>query len=59
MTALHWPRGRYNGRRIVGLDIHAKIDVTAWRMRWFGAYGQCLWVGPLRVWISFEYGMKV
>lgn len=28
---MKWPRGKYNGRRIVGIDFHIVIDVTDWR----------------------------
>lgn len=30
---MKWPRGKYNGRRIVGFDIHFKLNVRAWRWR--------------------------
>lgn len=28
---MKWPRGRYNGRRIVGIEFYIVIDVTDWR----------------------------
>ena len=30
---MHWPRGKYNGKRIVGVDIRVKLDVTHWYWR--------------------------
>lgn len=26
-----WPRGRYNGKRIVGVEFKIVLDVTTWR----------------------------
>ena len=28
---MKWPRGRFNGQRIIGVDLHFKLDVTEWR----------------------------
>jgi len=28
---MHWPRGRYNGKRIVGISFKVVVDVTHWR----------------------------
>lgn len=25
-----WPRGKYNGRRIVGIEFKIRLDVTRW-----------------------------
>jgi hypothetical protein len=30
---MKWPTGRYNGMRIVGVDIRFQIDVTEWLWR--------------------------
>ena len=27
---MKWPRGRYNGARIVGIDVRVRFDVTTW-----------------------------
>ncbi len=27
---MKWPRGRYNGRRVIGLSFEIQFDVTAW-----------------------------
>lgn len=27
---MKWPRGKYNGKRIVGFNVQVKADVTAW-----------------------------
>lgn len=53
---MRWPRGRYNGARIVGVEIKVKFDITRWRWCWpHFLYGRCLWLGPLRVWVSAAY----
>jgi hypothetical protein len=49
-----WPRGRWNGRRIVGIQAKVVIDVTCWNVRW-PRYGTCLGLGPLRIWFGLEY----
>jgi hypothetical protein len=28
---MKWPRGKYNGRRIVGFNVKVELDVTEWR----------------------------
>lgn len=28
---MQWPRGRYNGRRIVGVRLHVRINLLMWR----------------------------
>jgi hypothetical protein len=53
---MRWPRGRYNGRRVVGVRVAVSIDVTVWL--WRPVVGQ--WVGALhwfclRSWWGFEY----
>ena len=53
---MKWPRGRYNGDRIVGVEIKIKIDVTTWG-HWClpNRWGKCLGLGPLWVWFSAAY----
>jgi hypothetical protein len=51
-----WPRGRYNGRKIAGLECRIRINVLWWslKIKWF--YGTLsLHFGPLHVWIEPEY----
>lgn len=55
---MRWPRGRWNGQRIVGLDVRIRIDVTWWRVRWFGRYGACGSLGPLHVWLHAAYAER-
>lgn len=54
-----WPRGRYNGRRIVGLRLDILFDVTIpiWNLchPFPLYYGRCLGLGPLRIWITPAY----
>ena len=30
---MKWPRGRYNGKRIVGVRFAVRIDITDWAWR--------------------------
>lgn len=56
---LRWPRGRYNGQRIVGCRWTVVIDVTCWRFVWpRPLYGTCLGLGPLRIWWTPEYDRR-
>jgi len=50
-----WPRGRYNGRRIVGITVKVTLDVTWWRLAWFGPWGSCASLGPIHVWVEAAY----
>jgi hypothetical protein len=51
---MNWPRGKYNGRRIGGIDIHLRLNVLWWKWRPyltrypFGFHWLCvhLWVQP-------------
>lgn len=29
---MRWPRGKYNGARIVGFEVKVRCDVTDWRL---------------------------
>ncbi len=29
----HWPRGKYNGQRIIGIDVRFRIRVDRWYWR--------------------------
>ena len=52
---MHWPVGRYNGQRIVGLEIRVKLDVTRWTWCLPTRYGRCLGLGPLMIWVQAAY----
>jgi len=43
---MKWPVGKYNGRRIVGLEIDAKVRVNVWywRPRWFTYTSRIAWL---------------
>lgn len=53
---MRWPRGRYNGQRIVGVSFKVVLDVTTWR--WWpliGHYcGAFHWL-CFRTWTGWEY----
>ena len=53
---MRWPRGRYNGQRIVGVRFTFAIDVTTWMWKpQIGCYcGACHWL-CFRSWTAFEY----
>ena len=51
-----WPRGKYNGLRIVGFRVIFVIDVTEWKLRLGSiSYGNCTAIGPFRFWLAAEY----
>jgi hypothetical protein len=55
---MKWPRGKYNGRRIVGFEIIIAIDVTNWRSLFFNKVCSGLLVmamGPIRITLSLNY----
>jgi hypothetical protein len=53
---IRWPRGRYNGQRIVGISFKLAINVTDWNWRPFiGHYcGAFHWL-CVRTWTTWEY----
>lgn len=56
---MRWPVGRYNGRRIVGIEIDVKVDVIAWRWCLPSRWGRCLGLGPVRIWVRPAYEHEV
>jgi len=55
---MKWPRGKYNGRRIVGVRVQVMLNIRYWdfHMRWnFGEpYIIC---GPIQVRFELNYGV--
>ena len=54
---MKWPRGKYNGLRIVGASIKLKVDITSWRWipRPWGEFGGAfVWLCFL-LWIEWEF----
>ena len=54
---MKWPRDRYNGKRIVGVEFKVQLDVTEWRwLPWVMwrhvGYIHWLW---FHVWITWSY----
>jgi hypothetical protein len=43
---MKWPVGRYNGRRIVGLELELKfrVNVWYWRPRWVRYSNRVAWL---------------
>jgi uncharacterized protein (DUF3820 family) len=56
---MNFPRGKYNGRRIVGLRINTRINLLWWSnplRDCYWSYGELgLHIGCLHMWISAEY----
>lgn len=53
---LRWPRGRFNGQRIVGATVKVSFDLTWWSLGWPSfRSGTCLSLGPLHVWLGWAY----
>jgi len=55
-SSFRWPRGRYNGKRIMGASIKCAFDMEyfSWAPRWI-KHANCfswLWV---YIWIQWEY----
>ncbi len=52
---MNWPRGKYNGDRIVGFELKVRFDIRCWRLTMPDRYGTCLGLGPLRIWLTAAY----
>lgn len=53
---MRWPRGRYNGQRIVGIEVSMKLNVTDWTLvPRMPRYSHCLHWFCVRVWLCAVY----
>jgi hypothetical protein len=53
---LRWPRGRYNGSRIVGVEAKFCIDFTWWGFSLGSVrYSTAFTVGPVHMWFGAVY----
>jgi hypothetical protein len=53
---MNWPRGKYNGDKIVGFHIIFKFRITSWYWHWcWESYQHSVWVGPFGLFIDPEY----
>ena len=53
---MKWPRGEYNGKRIVGFETHFKLNVLCWHFTAHWNFGQpFVVIGPLRIGLNLEY----
>lgn len=57
---MKWPRGKYNGQRIIGVSFKVKVDLTRWA--WLPETSPLLWKwsGGLHwlcfmTWTNWEY----
>jgi hypothetical protein len=53
---MKWPRGKYNGERIVGFEFKFQMDVTDWA--WIPRspkYSHCLNWLCFRIWVQAHY----
>jgi hypothetical protein len=48
---MRWPRGKYNGRSVTGLDISFRIDLEIWRWR---PIAGCNFASPFVAWACFR-----
>jgi len=46
MSVLKWPRGKYNGKRIVGFEVKFELDVTWWKFFLPSKYNSAFGFGP-------------
>jgi hypothetical protein len=49
---MKWPRGRYNGKRIIGLVVKVRFDVLWWGFHLPNRWGTCLSFGPFHIWVE-------
>lgn len=57
--AMKWPRGKYNGRLIVGVEIKIIINIAVWRWGCGWNYGMpYLHIGCIHMWAQCYYGSK-
>ena len=52
---MKWPRGKYNGKRIVGFALKIKMNVCEWVLYWPAPHGGSLGIGPFRIWLEANY----
>ena len=53
---MKWPRGKYNGQKIVGIEFKFKVDITFWRLLLKWNFGEpYFFLGPFRLQISPVY----
>lgn len=51
-----WPRGKYNGLRIVGIDVKVNVNIRQWRWWAYCRFGTAsAGIGPVRLWASLAY----
>lgn len=55
---MKWPRGKYNGRRIVGIHFQAILNVTTWR--WVPSFAAWEFAGGIHwlcilTWTNWKY----
>lgn len=56
---MRWPRGKYNGRRIVGFETKVRLDLSWWSLGLPSfRRGKCGSFGPIHVWIEAAYDYK-
>lgn len=56
---MKWPRGKYNGQRIVGIEIRMKIDILEWWWELRYRHGtQRIFMGPVHIWIDTNYEVR-
>jgi len=51
---IRWPRGKYNGRRITGVEITFKLNIFWWAFT-VHKYSWSIHVGPFHLWVATAY----
>jgi hypothetical protein len=57
VTMIKWPRGRYNGKRIGGLELKIEINFAwwIWAIYWKSYSPVSFHAGPIHIWITAAY----
>lgn len=52
---MNWPRGKYNGQRIVGFRLVIRLNVFRWKLAGSFGYSKFVAVGPFIFNIETDY----
>ena len=54
---MKWPRGKYNGQKIIGVELKIKFNLQWWAfaVRW--KYNNAVFIGPFRIELGWVYEM--
>ncbi len=53
---MRWPKGKYSGHPITGIEIKCKIDLSWWSLQAVWNFGMpSIHIGPMHIWFSLNY----